>query len=294
VYDSAEFGISTANGKKGKLILHPREVPPIPKIEHDFVMKYKEEKFRGVSIPNNSSDQTTLLREVTVKGYQLIEKPQDPIYGTPDISISKEETAKFLTVLDAILSKVSNAYVLVDQSTKLNIGIAFGSFSTKRDIAVPALVVIDGVPLPYYDLTSISPLDVERIDILKYASTAIYGFYGAGGVVLIHTKKGNEKDGRKANHNELDWKMFERLVLHGYSPTRSFAAPDYSQPEKLHEEIQDARSTIYWEPKINTTNGEASISFYSADEETKYRIVVEGMTLNGKPVRCVSFVDVKK
>ncbi|WP_158642953.1 SusC/RagA family TonB-linked outer membrane protein [Mucilaginibacter ginsenosidivorax] len=58
------------------------------------------------------------------------------------------------------------------------------------------LYVIDGVPVavngsPSNPANDINPADIERIDILKDASsTAIYGSRGANGVVLITTKRG--------------------------------------------------------------------------------------------------------
>jgi TonB-dependent SusC/RagA subfamily outer membrane receptor len=57
------------------------------------------------------------------------------------------------------------------------------------------LVVIDGVPLGQgtagMALASISPSDVEQIDVLKDAgSTAIYGSRGSNGVILIRTRHG--------------------------------------------------------------------------------------------------------
>ena len=54
------------------------------------------------------------------------------------------------------------------------------------------LFVVDGFPQddPSY-VSTISPEDIERVDILKDASaTAIYGARGANGVVIISTKKG--------------------------------------------------------------------------------------------------------
>ena len=72
------------------------------------------------------------------------------------------------------------------------------------------LYVIDGVPAitgtssndPYQNpLSSISPNDIENIEVLKDASsTAIYGARGAAGVVLITTKRGV----RGQNHVTLD------------------------------------------------------------------------------------------
>ncbi|MCR4824268.1 MAG: TonB-dependent receptor plug domain-containing protein [Bacteroidales bacterium] len=50
------------------------------------------------------------------------------------------------------------------------------------------LILVDGVVVD--DISYISPDEVERIDVLKDASsTAIYGSRGANGVILITTRK---------------------------------------------------------------------------------------------------------
>jgi TonB-dependent starch-binding outer membrane protein SusC len=56
------------------------------------------------------------------------------------------------------------------------------------------LIVLDGVPLAQgtggFSLSTLSPQDVERIDVLKDAgSTAIYGSRGANGVIIINTRR---------------------------------------------------------------------------------------------------------
>ncbi|WP_296618306.1 TonB-dependent receptor [Marivirga sp.] len=57
------------------------------------------------------------------------------------------------------------------------------------------LVVIDGLQADVGILNSLSPNDIESIQILKdAASTAIYGTRGANGVIVVSTKNG--KDGR--------------------------------------------------------------------------------------------------
>ena len=44
-------------------------------------------------------------------------------------------------------------------------------------------------------LQSLSPNEIESIDILKDASaTAIYGSRGANGVIIVNTKKGRQGD----------------------------------------------------------------------------------------------------
>lgn len=55
-----------------------------------------------------------------------------------------------------------------------------------------ALIIVDGVPRPEFNPTiGISPLEVERVEVLKdAASTALYGFRGSAGVVLVRSKRG--------------------------------------------------------------------------------------------------------
>ncbi|MES2777109.1 MAG: SusC/RagA family TonB-linked outer membrane protein [Bacteroidota bacterium] len=53
------------------------------------------------------------------------------------------------------------------------------------------LFVIDGVPMPAFDMQTVNPSDFESITVLKdAATTAMYGARGGTGVVVITTKKG--------------------------------------------------------------------------------------------------------
>jgi TonB-linked SusC/RagA family outer membrane protein len=94
------------------------------------------------------------------------------------------------------------------------------------------LYVLDGVPLvndnestngaPVNPLLSLSPSEIESIDILKDASSAaIYGARGANGVVLITTKRGkigkarmslNISHGTSTPTNVVEWLNAEEYV----------------------------------------------------------------------------------
>ncbi|MDR0680771.1 MAG: SusC/RagA family TonB-linked outer membrane protein [Dysgonamonadaceae bacterium] len=55
------------------------------------------------------------------------------------------------------------------------------------------LVIIDGIACPSYNWDYITPQEIESISVLKDgASTAIYGMQGAGGAIIITTKRGFE------------------------------------------------------------------------------------------------------
>ncbi len=56
-----------------------------------------------------------------------------------------------------------------------------------------ALIVIDGMTTDTNGLLMLSPNDVQSIDVLKDASSSIYGSRGANGVVIIETKNGGGK-----------------------------------------------------------------------------------------------------
>ncbi|WP_204345822.1 SusC/RagA family TonB-linked outer membrane protein [Psychroserpens algicola] len=62
------------------------------------------------------------------------------------------------------------------------------------------LVIVDGVNIGN-DLSIIDPNDIEKMDIIKDASSAIYGVQGANGVILITTKSGKKNRKTKFSYN---------------------------------------------------------------------------------------------
>lgn len=61
-----------------------------------------------------------------------------------------------------------------------------GSFASSNE----PLLVVDGSIGPNGTLSRISPLDVERIEIVKDGMASFYGSRGANGVILITTRRG--------------------------------------------------------------------------------------------------------
>lgn len=69
-------------------------------------------------------------------------------------------------------------------------GSTFSTEAATADQADAPLMVVDGIPYSG-NLNDISPNDIASLEILKDASaTAIYGSRGAGGVILITTRRG--------------------------------------------------------------------------------------------------------
>ncbi|MBD3749051.1 MAG: TonB-dependent receptor plug domain-containing protein [Sphingobacteriales bacterium] len=140
-----------------------------------------------------------------------------------------------------------------------------------------AQIILDGMYVDPNFLFSINPQDVESVEILKSIGyTAIYGGRGGGGVIIINTKRG------QANYNRNDYAP--GIITYnpiGLYKTKDFYVPNYDDP-KLNTEVPDLRTTIYWNPKIITdATGHAQVQFFNADGTGNYKIVLEGMDLNG-------------
>lgn len=131
------------------------------------------------------------LDEVVVVGYGTIEKRH--LTGSVG-SIQMDESLASRPVVDfgeAMYGKVSGVQVMnpsgrPGESSRIQIR-GVSSLSAGNE----PLIVIDGVPLPGYDLNTINAQDIQSIEILKDASSAaIYGSRGANGVILVTTKAG--------------------------------------------------------------------------------------------------------
>jgi hypothetical protein len=137
-------------------------------------------------------------------------------------------------------------------------------------------------------LSAINPSDVESVE-LKKGVNVLYGGLGGNGILAIYTKQGATEDQIAKAQN------FQQLKVAGYAPSRPFRFPDYSDPE-TDKSQPDFRSTIYWNPNVVTDakTGMANVSFYTADLAGSYRVVAEGITQNGEPVRCEYFLSVDR
>jgi hypothetical protein len=78
----------------------------------------------------------------------------------------------------------------------------------------------------------------------------------------------------------------------GYTPIKQFYSPNYSSFQQRHEE-KDLRTTLYWNPMVSTTPGKRTIklTFYNNDVSQAFRVVVEGMSSEGKLTRLEQIME---
>lgn len=136
------------------------------------------------------SPSATSLNDVVVVGYGT-QKRSDLTGAIGSVNMKDFAKAPVKSFDEALAGRVAGVQVQSSDGQPGAVAniIIRGAGSITQDNS--PLYVVDGFPSESSNANSISPSDIESIDVLKDASaTAIYGARGANGVVLITTKKG--------------------------------------------------------------------------------------------------------
>jgi hypothetical protein len=144
-----------------------------------------------------------------------------------------------------------------------------------------ATFLLNGAPVQPETLAALPVPEIERIDVLRGLSkAAVFGSFGGGGIIHILTKSGNP------NPDFSDEKSKGNAVAEvlGFSPVRKFyeppVIPDINAPFAV-----DYRSTIYWNPKIETgREGKTKINFRLTESSPLVRVILEGLSKDGEPI----------
>lgn len=283
--DSMEIAIM-AYSKKGTQVdsvdILPRAIPPLIANISTLPLKYRNADALQRIQNTLQLDDALLLEEVVVKSTTLT-KPEPSFqtlnYGSPD-HVVKGDLVRFAgpNLLLGLKGRVPGLQVI-----QANDGIFIRLRGQKSLIGNnEPLILLDGIPLPDANsVMSVDPYSVDRVEVINRA-VPIYGSRGVGGMIAIYTKTGFDVDGDRKKYV---------YKIPGYHKSNAFNSPDYSVK---NDSSPDFRTTIFWQPDIVTDeNGNATVTFYTADLATRYRIVVEGITEQGKLVRAVSYFTVE-
>jgi TonB-dependent SusC/RagA subfamily outer membrane receptor len=218
-----------------------------------------------------------LLNAVTVKAKKYVERDSRVIYSNPDASVkfTTLNSAGRQTILDVIQGQIPGVQVTgsgFQARVQIRGAVNFSG-------PVEPLFVLDGMPTDLQGVINIPVSDVDRVDVLKGASAAIYGSRGGGGVISVLTKRGApDYDFTK---DVTPGTLLAKLP--GYAPVREFYAPRY-EAKKPDDARPDYRATLFWAPMIQTdAKGRASVSFFTSDAKNPVRFRAEGITISGMP-----------
>lgn len=131
-------------------------------------------------------DDATMLAEVVAVGYGTQRREE---LSSSVASVKEGQFAQISTPDAAALirGKVAGLAIVQADGDPLSLSqIQLRGITTLKSSTAP-LVLIDGIP---GDMNTVSPNDIEQIDVLKDGSAAaIYGTRGTNGVILITTKR---------------------------------------------------------------------------------------------------------
>jgi TonB-dependent starch-binding outer membrane protein SusC len=255
----------TATGSDGRFSLS------VPDGIGTLVVSYIGFQTQQIPINNRATINITMvpdvkaLEEIVVVGYGEIKKSD--LTGAV-VSLSNEDIVKRGTT--------SPVAALQGQVAGVNITANTGMPGSDYNISIRGvnsltggnpLFVVDGVMTD--NINFLNPNDIERIDVLKDASsTAIYGSRGSNGVVIVTTKSGAGMQGRIGIHyagftgirkiaNMPDFLNAEEAIL--YTKNRGIiqnlvAGRPVAAPDDLYGFPSSGAAHAYWLKHLGDEN----------------------------------------
>ncbi|GAB3526386.1 hypothetical protein GCM10027443_01460 [Pontibacter brevis] len=249
--------------------------------QQDFVQASSRQALAGTDMDEAYTLRGILLPEVAIQGEEDVYVPFS-LHQKADVVLHRKELpiAPSGNILESLQGRVAGLQVFRLGQNQFRASI--------RGQQEPPLYLIDGVPVSESSLSSLNPFDISRVEVLKNAANAgIYGGRASGGVIAFFTQRGGEQ--------ETVAEPGTYIIVHqarGYSKVREFYSPRYDQPGEGGNE-PDLRTTIYWNPSVKTdASGKATVTFFTADRNTTYRVIAEGISDDGKPGRGTLTFDV--
>ncbi len=127
--------------------------------------------------------------------------------------------------------------------------------------------VSDVLSLPLSQIESI--IYVSGLSAAPFQDAFSMGEVSPYPVLMVRTKP-------QVRTDLVPYNVFSSYPLGWQKPAR-FYSPKYDTPESKRSKAKDNRITLYWNPAVKLDeNGEATISFYTSDSDSQYRIEVEG------------------
>ena len=279
-----------------RIKVDPQIYPTTPTIAREIFHKKKESSLSEaymVRSKQNYFDEGGLpvidLDVVEVVAKRIV--TYDYSSSLNDFNTVSGDMTRFVSIFDALqrfrqLEIIGNeVYVASPKLTKSNVSVSHDdsdesggldnveiNMDDKTDL-MPALYVngtqmdmgiIDAYPMS--EVISVSYLD-------KFESMAA-GMGSETGAIILHVKDINAREKFLIN-------SMAEVVVPGYSAPAEFYSPDYSVENDKNK--KDNRTTIAWVPSLQSNSlGDASISFWTADRQSNYRVIIEGITTEGE------------
>ncbi len=301
LYDSTKLSFfgKTLKGKIGNVVFDSISIFPTKRIAKPLELEiYKSQETTRHFIPEYS-EQTTILEEVTVTGSRVESRRTSILMADYLVEGDWLEERNFVDVLSGLQAKVPGLRVYIVYEDELPKKVLSLGMPSSFGGNLEPLVLIDDIAVndfpggPAAQIEMLNPREIESIEVSKFGGGATFGARGGNGVIAIHTRN-KTSTALNPGIGSYDKGMLKPYKSTGFSVSKKFKSPDYSDPNK-NAIIRDHRSTIYWNPSLSSDSDKPlEISFFAADDATRYQIVVEGITSEGKPVRGEKILTITK
>ena len=156
----------------------------------------------------------------------------------------------------------------------------------------PTLSWRGGTPQLYVDEVSTqidmaATIPVTDIAYIKVFRPPFMGGMGGGsaGAIAIYTRRGDDVQQGTS-------KGLSNNSVSGYTAIRQFYSPNYESIGDDNDK-RDLRSTLYWNPSVVTVPGKNKVLliFFNNDVTNAFRVVIEGMTKDGRLAHVVQIMQ---
>ena len=138
------------------------------------------------------------------------------------------------------------------------------------------LIYIDDVESNAEELMFLEPSNLKSIEYFKHNDPRLLAYRWDGptmGVLAVYLKPGYT--GRRGKPLSM-----ATVQQQGWKPNVEFFSPQYS--DKSQKTRPDHRTTLYWNPKVETDDkGHAGVRFYASDISKRYLVTLEGVSDDG-------------
>jgi hypothetical protein len=276
--DSLKYNPESVAESMKRLIQIPDENLKSIKLEHEIkentLNKYKLYDTINVGEVNIIARKSKSFQTTKVENNRAI-------YGKPNNEIvMTHKYAGFQNVFEVLRGRVAGVIVTGGTSAKggASYSVKIRGVNTINRRTGP-LYLIDGIKKSSDDLLNLPVELIDRIDVLKAAGEiGSYGVQGSNGVISIITRTGDSFPSDQAISQAVNTKFS------GYYEARVFYSPQHLA-SSVSATGPDFRTTLFWKPNIRLqSNRYQFIKYYNADNASKIKVTVEGITSTGIPV----------
>ncbi|HLG38816.1 MAG TPA: hypothetical protein VI461_04070 [Chitinophagaceae bacterium] len=234
-----------------------------------------------------------MLEGITVKGRkktaleELEEKYVSSLFSgsaNSTLDLTAQDLSPYQNILDYLQLRVVGLQIS-KESDGLGYTVTYRQSALASSMGVmPMTIFLDEVPS---DADALASIPANQIALVKVFSSFVGASGNApGGVLAVYTKKGADLSSLTSSGDIINY--------NGYSVLKEFYSPDYHV--KKTNDKADNRITLYWNPAISagSVNPKIPIVFYNNDRTRQFKIVVEGMTFDGKMLMIEKIIGPKK